>query len=46
MNTNKKCETFGCNNIGWKSISLGPGAYIFVCKKCYEEIWNEKELNA
>ena len=34
----KKCEVFGCKSEGYISFSLGPGTYIFVCKKHYEEI--------
>jgi len=37
----KKCEVFGCTSKGYTSFSLGPGAYISVCKKHYDEMQSD-----
>jgi len=39
----KKCETFGCENIGEQSFQIAPATNVWLCKKCLEEFKKELE---
>ena len=39
----RKCETFGCLNIGLQMYQVAPGTNVWLCAKCIKEMEKEKE---
>ena len=39
---NKKCDSFGCNNRGERSYSVGVATQLFLCQKCINEFEKDK----
>ena len=35
IQTIKCCEMFNCYVKGWRSFSLGPGTFLFLCREHY-----------
>ncbi len=37
----KKCETFGCREIGKQMCQIAPGTNVWLCDKCKKEMGQE-----
>ncbi len=38
----RKCETFGCPNIGLQMYQVAPGTNVWLCVRCIQELEKEK----
>lgn len=38
----KKCETFGCPNIGLQMYQVAPGTNLWLCGRCIQQLEEEK----
>lgn len=41
----KKCESFGCKNIGIKYFQISPGTNVYLCQVCIDIILEENKIN-
>jgi len=39
---NRKCETFGCPNIGLQMYQVAPATNVWLCGRCIQELEKEK----
>jgi len=44
VNQEQKCSFFGCAEVYYNSVSIGPGTYVSLCKFHYEEEIKEKDM--
>lgn len=37
----RKCEVFGCLNLGSRSCQIAPGTNVWICVQCHQEFIEE-----